>query len=391
MYARCKQGPCTENCPSSSGIRLASFNDLVGTGKNIKTGAWPLVRAVLFLLALSIGNSAEAVLPRCLWQSLAPLTSDVGSTSVSRRKRLTDEAIIKDADRVHGDPPRSVGTKLESLAYLRNAQSTYGVDPNFLRNAIAAHREFKEWFKRHLDENLLITESGWRSSLKDRHLTATGVKSGTPHMGPGNHYRSDSKEVVNPGVLRSESFDDGLRTQEAPDTTRHAFDWLHSHGFPVPEIRNGALMEVNGLEKLLQQKCTQLQFCTISPLAGEGTTYYPLGHEVPLFERLGYERFEEIFYGIKMYQQLRTQPGAHLEEIRERVLDSVADYLHTTTFGHYFGKVNYSMHMGEVNTFLEALDLRPIQGGALDLVALRMDYKPFRRYFRWYADRYRLN
>ncbi len=49
--------------------------------------------------------------------------------------------------------------------------------------------------------------------------------------------------------------------------------------------------------------------------------------------------------------------------------------------GHLFVRVNASLAMTEINTYLRRMELRPIEHGHLDIFAYNLGYRQFREYF----------
>lgn len=67
--------------------------------------------------------------------------------------------------------------------------------------------------------------------------------------------------------------------------------------------------------------------------------------------------------------------------LRQRILEDLAHYYHLGVIGHPFMRVNNSVLMGQVNTVLLHLDLKPIQHGDMDYVVRSLDSEDAARYF----------
>jgi hypothetical protein len=276
----------------------------------------------------------------------------------------------------------------EDVVYLRgpsDLEETRRRNPRFLPNTKAAHADFENWFSQWL-AGKSMTFSLWQNALRERHKIATGFNTQTAHLGPLDTYRADSGDIVLPGFFRNEGEDDEScygrgNTQQSAKALEHVDLWLVAHDFEAWNQLSPRFVEVNGLDILGTDRAR-------SPTSSYAYQqipmifYYPDDLDIDLFLQLGWDRLKEVKRGIMAYKRW-ARPAT-----RTGTLHAIADYYHTAIIGHYFRKVNNSMLMPEVNTFLRHLGLKPIQHGTLDLVAIRMDYIPFRRYFIEYLQAY---
>lgn len=276
----------------------------------------------------------------------------------------------------------------EDIVYLRgpgDLVETRRRNPRFLPNTKAAHADFEKWFSEWLDGKS-VTFPLWQKALRERHKIATGFNSRTAHLGPADSYRADSGDIVLPGFFRNEGEDDVSfygqgNTQESAKTLEHVNVWLAAHDFETWDMRSPRSVEVNGLDILATDR-GRLSTSSYSYPQVPMIFFYPDDLDVDLFLQLGWNRLKEVKRGIVAYRRW-NRPAT-----RAGTLNAIADYYHTSIIGHYFRKVNNSMLMPEVNTFLRHLGLKPMQHGSLDLVAIRMDYIPFRAYFLEYLKAY---
>ncbi len=86
----------------------------------------------------------------------------------------------------------------------------------YLANISASEKEF-----RMLLDSGPFTGDQWLASLRDRHRTATGVRTGTGHRGCGN-YVSNDPDMIRPGMMRDEILAAGLVAERELDFQNQA-------------------------------------------------------------------------------------------------------------------------------------------------------------------------
>lgn len=292
---------------------------------------------------------------------------------------------------LHGTPIAAVVPALSAdkrseaflnLPFLRYPERTESHNVNYLSNLRRSQDHFRQFWESWLGgetKNYLM----WRTGLKQQHLWATGKKTNTPHQGPGDRYDSCNTNEVDPGYFRHECNDkQSLRAQIDPEVMEHVKNWLpFAEMSGAPTSSQVLQIQFRGISEKLKKHGRGLEERTF-PTAGFHYVVYPGLRDVPFFLELAWERLTEVKASLTAYQQAKQNLFPELTPIREEALDTLSDYFHTVSSGHFFKQVNNSIAMSEINTFLPYLDLLPVRHGRLDMVALRMDYFPFRQYFR---------
>jgi hypothetical protein len=267
--------------------------------------------------------------------------------------------------------------------YARNPEMVLSDDPAYFHNAESGHNYFFGWFSNWLRGKPTSFED-WKSFLRQRHRIASGDDIGTYHEGPGGYLTDE----IFPGHFRDEAEIREGNVQTGGQVAVHVDRWLKANGFPVPEQANNRQLEIRGMKELLVSQHRELLGRTFATDVPWGTIQYPHGLDTDLFLTLGWERLNEAKDHLLALLADGRGPPATPEILDHPLFDALADYYHTTATGHYFHKVNNSAHMTELFTFFETLNLPPVVQGSLDIVAIRMDYRPFRAYFRQFLLHY---
>lgn len=327
-------------------------------------------------------------LPSCSGLLLpTPLTLHRGAFSIpgASRTECSHSALHCEMGRFHGRSilqARSQGRLLPGnpkywIAYVRDADAftDFPDTKTYLDNAVDGHRAFKTWWTAWLGGRTETFET-WKENLKRRHTIASGMAKGTPHLGPNAVYRSDQRF---PGSFRSEVFPDKIWDHYCPVATLHTRDWLQAHGYR-PKFILSSRREVRELEELAAQRKRDLKRDSVINNTADKVVYAE-PNDLDLLLELAWKRLNEIKEGILLAHRFGMN-----ETLRNALVDSIADYFHTSMYAHFFVKVNFSLLMSEVNTILEEIGLPAVRHGYLDLVSVRMDYLPFREYFREFLE-----
>lgn len=341
-------------------------------------------------LALRIRKALPPALPVVV--ALAPAGEQASIKEEATAGGARFDGLRTQAARIHGPSMREfeqqsgIDPEIRRFGlYARTPGSAKGGgNSNYFLNAEQSHQDFRAWLRNWM-AGAGVTYGDWITHIKQRHLVASGEMSGRYHMGPGG-YRTDE---IYPGRLRDEAEVREGNYQTSPPVALHVDLWLEDHGYPGKPQLGNRVLDFSGMNELLARKNRRLREATFPKhFFYWGTIQYPHALDLDLFLEVSWKHLvasKEALVRLK----LGRGPPASLEKLlRDPLFDHLADYYHTAISGHFFHKVNNSMLMPEIDTFLEELGLPPVPQGGLDLVAIRMDYLPFRQYFREYLYHY---
>jgi hypothetical protein len=249
----------------------------------------------------------------------------------------------------------------------------------YLENMDAAQQQFERLL--HADD---LTAATWLEGLRQRHRVATGVDSGRGHVGSGS-YRSNDEQFIHAGLMRDEV---ALVAAELLDFQNSANpmvedelrEWLRRTGRAVPP----AEVEVRGVKDCFAGRGSAVEpSCqSATPFNRGANHHFPHPTTVGVYRRLAGERVVEAWQAVKNAAPgTRQGPAAVRAAIR-----TLADYYHTMINGHLFVRVNNSLVMTEVNSFLKWMGLEEIEHGHLDLFAFNLGYRDFRDYFEEFVS-----
>jgi hypothetical protein len=241
---------------------------------------------------------------------------------------------------------------------------------SYLANLATSEQEFRS-----LLEGGPFTGDQWVESLRDRHRTATGARTGTGHRGCGD-YLSNDPELIRPGMMRDEILAAGLADERELDFQNQAnpliddelASWKRRTSQPVDVAR----IEVRDLADALRRLPNCAGGHDEANPRNEGPIHvFPNPRYVGVYRTLAAERAVEACNGVY-----------HSGNVSRRdALAKLADLFHTVVNGHLFVRVNASLAMTEINTYLRRIQLQPIEHGHLDIFAFNLGYRQFREYF----------
>jgi hypothetical protein len=166
-------------------------------------------------------------------------------------------------------------------------------------------------------------------------------------------YRGEGGLPVNPGRFHTET---GLASG-SPLRRADVAGELHRAGFSADEIAN---LTAEGPVRVRGIADGQL------PQNAHGRHFYPGAADHGAYLEAAARRLET----------LRTMPLN-----KTAFANELADYYHTLVNGRFFGQVNNSLWLDQVNSLLRSVGHPGIAHGQLDFVALTVDYESFRRVF----------
>jgi hypothetical protein len=258
------------------------------------------------------------------------------------------------------------------MIYVRSAESLETTHQNYISSTGFAKDAFRRWWQNWLSGKEESFES-WETGLRERHRLASGIETGTPYYVKNPGYGSDT---IQPGIFLAEIKRTSSPYEINAEAHGHVVEWLSAHGY-VPGSPFSSI-EIRGLKQLALERRRTLQRDFISSSSIDLAFYSP-SKDTPLVRELAWSRLNEIKDLVLSLRKQGTLPAQ-----RASVLNPLADYFHTSMYGHFFHKINFSLLMGEVNTILEEIGYAPVRHGFIDLVSIRMDYLPFREYFKEY-------
>jgi hypothetical protein len=277
------------------------------------------------------------------------------------------EDSLPEAIRAGGDFPQNAK---DWMIYVRSATALKTTHPNFIENTVLAKFAFKEWWEAWL-LGKQETLPSWEANLRTRHRLAAGEITQTPYFYAKGGYSSSG---IDAGSFRDELVSSPVG-HTSVQAASHIQAWLQAHGESPIAHRP---IEIREFIALAKERNSYANYNFLHS-AFPSTTYYAAHSDVPIIRELAWRRLNEIkdiVVSLKRADELSVR--------RDSILNPLADYFHTCMYGHFFFKINFSLLMGEVNTILEEVGYRPIRHGRIDFVSIRMDYLPFRRYFREY-------
>lgn len=247
----------------------------------------------------------------------------------------------------------------------------------YLKNMSAAQQQFELL----LDADA-VTSTTWLDSLRRRHRIATGVDSGEGHVGSGA-YRSNDDQFIHAGMTRDEVVEAGLAPEDRLDFQNSANslienelrEWLYRTGQAI----RGSVVEVRGIDEYVDElgPAKEPWHAKVVPVNRGLEHYFPHPRAVPAYRRLAGERVVEAWQAVK-----KASPGPGQDASAIRVaLHTLADYYHTLINAHLFVRVNNSLAMTEVNSFLKRMGLNEVEHGHIDIFAFNLGYRDFRMYF----------
>lgn len=261
-------------------------------------------------------------------------------------------------------------------------------DANYLLNAKRARALFAAQWRRQLSQAPDYKE--WKQDLVELHFAMTGAAAGTAHQTP--LYRSDDS-LSSPGKFRFEIPEVALTVPhiEALEVAKHTQRWLVTNGFEAASVLRPRPIEVAGLREFLAK--TNLSLAAVpNHLVDDlpdGSQYYPPPQHVPVYLGLMCSLQKRIAKQVLDFTtQLRAEDSDQRAQAQRVIQDAIADYYHAAIYSLPFNRVNNSIYLMQVNHISETIGLPAVQHGRIDMVAIRMDYQPFREYFRWYSQVY---
>jgi hypothetical protein len=270
---------------------------------------------------------------------------------------------------------------LQNLQYVRRESDLGRLAPGYISNTREAQQQFSRNFESALRTDVPNYDQ-WVLAQRERHKLATGETSGRTYE--FNGYQSNDPKIVGPGRFRNEIHapDDFIEYGAIVSSSQiDEFDsFMASRG--LQNADNESIV-VLGLEDKVNKKANvngvrDLRFPRNYrfPTRSDGVAHiYPDHAATQIYLGLTYERYQDVVSAVRAFNA--NSSAANLN----KSLEALSDYYHTAINGHLHGRVNNSILMGEVNTVLKNLGLKPVAHGQTDIAAISMDYQVFRQYF----------